>query len=262
MSEEVIEEGLEVETPEPEQQEAPRASREDWQRKQEEKASANGWKDFDDYVADGGDPTQWKTADAYNIYGELVSKMIKDRRDFDSRLQNVQKLSEVQVEAMRAELQKRRDDAIENGDKDAVKAVDNQLNKLNQPAPQQAPVELQEWNERNPWIFEDSAKSDRAKSVFTRTLQGGASITEAIRAVDATIAKEFSAPRKPAHIPESEKGKGSAGFKSKSDAVTMESLTSEEALAWKHMPQAWDNDPKKFLQSVADMRKAAAKGAR
>lgn len=262
MTDEALDEGLEIESEQEEQeqeQEArPSATREDWQRRQEEKASSSGWKDFDDYIENGGDPDKWKTADAYNIYGELVGKMLKDKRDFDARLQNVQKLNDVQVSALKSELQKKRDEAIEDGNKAAVHAFDKQLSEL---SPQQInrpanPREVEEWNERNPWITDGSAKSDRAYAVFNRALASGKSAADALHEVDTTIAKEFSPRPKPGHVPESERGRGSAGFKGKTESATMDSLSQEEALAWKHAPDTWNHDPKQFLKAVNDLRKA------
>lgn len=253
---EIVDEIEEVE----EQDESPKFSREDWENKQKEIASSSGWKDFEDYVADGGDPAKWKTADAYNIYGELVSSIKNQKRDFENRIEGYRKLSTAQIAAERARLSAEKDQAIEDGNKQAVHAIDKQLNSLN--VTQDAPVHtsLDEWNNSNPWIFEDTPKADRAKAVFTRATANGTSISDAIALVESVVAKEFAAKPKPqgrVTIPESERGKGSAGFGKKSGGIpTMDSLTPEELIPWKHMREAW-KDEKEFLQAVADDRKAA-----
>lgn len=239
----------------------PAFSLEDWQHAQEEKASASGWKPFDEYVSSGGDPTKWKTADAFNVYGEMIGTIRKTQKEFDQRLEGVHKLSQAQLAAERARLQAERDNAIDDGDKSKVHALDKQINSLNVAPVPQSNSELDEWNAKNPWIFEDSPKTDRAHSIFTRTVNAGKSVSEAIAAVEADIAKHFSPKpqQQRAHIPESEKGRGSAGFGKKTSALTMSDLTREEQAAYHHLPGAW-KDEKEFLQAVADDRKAAARG--
>jgi len=264
--EEVIEETVEEVEQEEVEQEAPRFSRDDWEQKQKEQASATGWKDFDDYVSDGGDPAKWKTADAYNIYGELVSTIKKNQRDFEQRIEGVQKLTQAQLAAERSRLQADRDQAIEDGNKTAVHKIDRQLNELNVPAVQPNSSTLDEWNAKNPWIFDDNdPKAVWAKTVWARASGAGKPLHEALAMVEAAVAEKFPskvAPRKPAHIPESERGNGSRGFGSKASLVaTMDNLTPDEAFAWNKMPEMWNNNPKAFLQSATDLRKAE-KGAK
>jgi len=233
-------------------------SLDDWQKAHEDKASASGWKPFDEYVASGGDPMKWKTADAFNVYGEMIGTIKKTQKDFEQRLEGVQKLSQAQLAAQREELLAKRDLAIEDGNKAAVHALDRQIGNLNVAPVPQSTGELDEWNARNAWIFEDSPKSDRAKSVFGKAVAAGKPVSAAIQLVEEDIQRHFGetkpAPR--VNIPESERGRGSVAFGKKTSALSMSDLTDDERVAWKHMPQAWNNDEKKFLQSVADMRKA------
>lgn len=249
-------EGLEAEVEQEVEVKAPSYSRDDWQKAQEEKASSNGWKDFDEYVSEGGEPGKWKTADAYNIYGELVGTIKQNKRDFEQRIENVHKLSQAQIAAERTRLYAERDQAIDDGNKAAVHALDKQLNTLNVAPVAQTNTDLDEWNSRNEWIFEDSPKSDRAKSVFGRAVASGKSVSQAIAEVESDIRKSFAAPSKPGNIPEAERGKGSAGFGKKSATITMGDLTRDEKLAYQAMPHAWKSE-KEFLQAVLDDRKAS-----
>lgn len=267
MSDEIEnQEELETEQQEPEQEQEQRQtfSRDDWQKAQADKASAKGWKDFDDYVADGGDPAKWKTADAYNTYGELVDTIKQQKRDFDQRLEGVHKLTQAQLAAQREQLSAKRDEAIESGDKAAVHALDKQISTLNIQPVQSVDPMLDEWNSRNAWIYEKSPKSKWAHEVFREAVQSGKSTGEAIMMVESEVKKHFSStpsPRTPGRVPESEKGNGSRGFKAASQALTMADLTREESLTYKAMPDAWKSE-KEFLQAVADDRKAAKGGAR
>jgi hypothetical protein len=259
MSEE-LETGLEAEV---EQEAKPQTfSREDWQRAQEEKASSSGWKDFDDYVAEGGDPAKWKTADAFNTFGELIGTIKQTKRDFEQRIEGVHKLSQAQIAAERARLSAERDQAIDDGNRATVHALDKQIQNLNVNPVPVTNTALDDWNAQNAWIFEDSPKSSRAKDVFGRAVASGKPINEAIELVEADIRKNFAIKReeKPANIPESERGRGSAGFgKGKSTSLSMSDLSRDEMLAYKAMPGAWKSE-KEFLQAVADDRKAAKGG--
>ena len=247
--------------PEPEVKETKRASREDYDRIQREKASKSGWKDFDEYVEEGGDPEKWKTADAFNTYGELIGTVKKQKQDFDQRLQGVQQLAEARIQAEREKLLSERKEAIKSGEVDQVESIEKQLNNLNQPIQSGPDPYLAEWNANNPWIMEDSPKADRAYKVFNTAIQQKKSVVEAVAMVEADIAKHFpSQPRKQATIPENERGKQSVGFGKTTKTLTMADLNDDEKLTWKHFSHAWGDDEKKFLQAASDLRKAANGG--
>lgn len=237
--------------------ETPKPSRADYDRIQAEKASKNGWKDFDAFVEEGGDPEKWKTADAFNTYGELIGTVKRQQAEFHQRLEGVQRLSEAQLAAQRAELTAKRDDLIDEGGKaKEVKALDKQLQALEQPIVQQTNPILDNWNAENPWINEDSPKAAYAKQVFGQSVASGKSIADAVADVEAGIKKHYPPQARTTTIPESERGAGPKGFNNKPKAVTMDTLTSEEANIWKHSAGMWKNDQKAFLQSVQDSRSA------
>ncbi len=244
-------------------EEAPRPSREDYSKKQEEKARKDGWVDFDEFVDAGKDPAHWRPAEAYNLFKDFKGTLTRKEQEFSQRIQGVQQLAQAQLQAQREELTQKRDAAIEQGQLKEVHSLDKQINNLNQPIVQPSPDPfLSEWNANNQWIFEDSPKADRAYKVFNTAINSGKNPQQAVAAVEADIAKHFpSASRQPVTIPESERGKPSVGFGKTQKALSMNDLNDDERLAWKAMGQsAWGGDTKVFLQAVQDSRTAAKGG--
>lgn len=249
-----------TEAPEvPAKAEKPSFSMEDWQKTQEEKAASSGWKPFDEYVSSGGDPAKWRTADAYNLYGEMVGTIKRQEQDFHQRTEGLVKYTQAQLAVQREQLLAQRDSAIESGNKAEVHKLDKQIEQTNihvAPPSTQSNAALAEWNEKNKWIFEDSPKATYAHSVFQRALQSGATVQDAISRVDTEIARHYPVAKPKAHVPETERGRGSVGFKGRQAALTMSDLTQQEAAIFRAMPNAWKSE-KDFLQAVADDRKAA-----
>jgi hypothetical protein len=234
-------------------------SLDDWRAQQEDKAAASGWKPFDEYVESGGDPAKWRTADAYNLYGEMVGTIKRQEQDFNQRTEGLVKYTQAQLQIQREQLLAQRDAAIEAGDKAQVHKLDKQLDQTNvqvAPTTTHGTVLLEEWNSKNQWINDGSPKASHAHATFARALQQGATIQDAISRVDAEISKHYPARQAKAHIPEGERGRGSVGFKGKSAALTMGDLTQQESAIFRAMPNAWKSE-KEFLQAVADDRKAA-----
>ena len=133
-----------------------------YEAKQAEQASKDGWKPYDDWVEGGGDPEKWVPASIFNVRGEFIGKLKDQDRQFNERLQGVNQLHQAQLEVQREELLAERADAIKSGGQEAVNKVaqiDKQLDTLSQPQPSTVPPELQEWNERNSWIKQPGARS-------------------------------------------------------------------------------------------------------
>lgn len=261
---EQIEQQEELEQPNSEQiTPDPKAyTRDDWQADQEKLARSNGWKPFDEFIDGGGDPAKWRDAGAYNTFGEMIGSLRRKEEEFNARLDGVQKLAQAQLNQERTRLIAERDALIEEGGRSKdVKALDNQLDKLNgatqavQPAADPA---LERWNAENPWIYEKSEKADDAKDIFAIELAKGRSIPQAIATVDAKMKRLYPSTSQAVQrsIPDSERGKPSGGFKSKPAAITMDSLSESERAIWRSSSSMWGGDEKAFLQSVTDTRKA------
>lgn len=258
----VVDDDVVEQIEETQEHDAPSFTQDDWQTLQEEQALQNGWKPFADYVSAGGDPKAWRSADAFNLYGDMASKFKRQTADFESRIEGVQKLAQAQIAAERARIERDRDEAIENGDKTAVHNLDKQLNSLNVQTPAPASSQqriLDDWNDSNPWIYDDSPKASRAKDVFGRATAAGKSVQEAIALVNADIQKNFSAPVAPRRsVPDSERGKSTPAFGKGNKSLTWNDLTNDELRSYNAMSEAWKSKDE-FLKAVKDARIAERK---
>ena len=237
-------------------------TQERWQESQEETARQYGWKPFDEYVEEGGDPKEWRTAEGFNIRGEFIGKLRDKDKDVEriveDRVSGVKKLYEAQINTLKG----KRDQAITEGDVEQVHAIEKEINELEKPPVQQPRVDQElenEWNAKNTWINEDSPKSVYAISQYTKYVQMGMGTADALSKVDKDIAREFPQQTKQrTTIPSGEKGKGPKGFqKPKAASVSFDDLTPAEKTIWDNMPEAWGNDVDKFLKAVADDRQAS-----
>jgi hypothetical protein len=226
---------------------------EHYQAAQEEKASKSGWMPFDEWVDSGKDPGAWKTADAFNTYGELVGQIKSKERDFEERLSGVNKINH----ALKSMLEQRKTEAIEAGDAQQVRSIEKEIREIDTPAPRSDRV-MDEWNDRNPWIYEDSPKSVYAQNLFSRQMAMGKTPADALKEVDQAIAKHYP-ETKPQNkgvgkVPDSELSRPKGFNKGGKTTVTMADITPEERKIWS---MGLFPDEKSFLQSVADSRKGA-----
>lgn len=232
-----------------------------YEAKQEEKASQEGWKPYDEFVENGGDPEKWVPAAIFNVRGEFIGKLKDQDKQFNERLQGVNQLHEAQLKIQREELMSERADAIKEGGQqavDRVAAIDKQLDTLSQAPVQNAvPPELQEWNQKNSWIKQAGARSVFAQTNFAQAIQAGKSITDAIKHVEELDRRDFpqtttKKPKEPAALSE---GGSKPGSKPSPKSLTWEDLTSDEVKIYNAMPGGW-KDKAHYLKAVADARKS------
>lgn len=129
-----------------------------------DKASKGGWQDRDTWVAAGKDPSEWVPAKVFNKNGALyesiqdLKRRDKDRESTTSALfEQNRKLTEQLIALRKGEKLKERDTAIESGDKDAVRRLDTEIQKIDkdlEPAPKAPEVspEVQGWIKARPWL--------------------------------------------------------------------------------------------------------------
>lgn len=267
MSEEKLREELSPEEdpqePDPQEPQEPEEptppTEEDWKAAQEEAAKTNGWKPFDDFVKDGGDPKDWVPAEMFNVRGEFIGKLRQKDRELEQkvqeRVQNVEKLYKAKIDELKAQQRK----AVEAGDTEEFDRLDNEIHELSKPDTQNGGYtnpSLEEWNQKNPWVFENTPKAAYAKQVFAQEVNQGKRPEDALATVDAEVAKHFSEQQASKSVPASEKGKGSRGFKTKSKSLSMDDLSDDEKSLWKNASEFWGGDESKFLKAVADARAA------
>ena len=237
-----------------------------WKESQEHQARSSGWKPLEEFVADGKDPENWVSPEVYNERGRFLRQIKNQKREFErtldekvgERVQGVKKLYEARI----ADLNALKHSAIEDGNVETVRQIDEQIDDLRQNTPvhnpyippQLHPAE-EAWNAQNPWINEAGPKTEYAQLRYQDYRSRNISVEDALKAVDRDVEAKF--PNKQTKIPPSEKGSGSGGFnRKKSNSVSSNDLTMEEKSLWKNAPELWDNDENAFLKAVADARGA------
>lgn len=238
----------------------------------EQRAVGNGWTNRETWESKGGDPDDWVSAKKFNERGQMIGdiinlkKMVGDQQnDFTSRLDSQKKLHEAQLKVTIADLESKRDDAIDLADRDKANSFQKQIDdvkdqsvELNQDVkPAQATDQsmLDDWNKNNPWILEmDSPKAAYAMERFNVYLRGGKSSNDAIQAMESDVARHFK-ERNPRREDEShaEGGRSKPG-KNGSVKLTWAQLSADEVKWYSALPGAWKTKDE-FLQSVADERK-------
>lgn len=162
----------------------------------------------EDWVKQGRDPAKWVAPELFaettrritetNKLKQENARLRAEREEDNRRLTNVAFLQQQQITRLRADLESRRDDAIDVGDKGAVKAFDKQLRDLDteesliKEAPKQQlsiPPEVQEWNEENEWLTADHPLKPLANDIFAKAINQGKTIAGALRLVDKELAK-------------------------------------------------------------------------
>lgn len=147
----------------------------------EQTALDQGWKPKDQWIADGGDPDEWKPAKAFIRDGELFSKMdglkrqLKDTQKALHALQSHhEKVKEVEYKRALDTLKEEKKAALIDGDPDKVVEIDEQI--LDLKAQQQAQKKAAEipqgpdprflqWVEKNSWYGQDSEMRELADRI-------------------------------------------------------------------------------------------------
>jgi len=231
---------------------------------------------IDEWVKQGRNPAKWvapelfaETTRRINETGKLKQenqRLRAEREEDNRRLTNVAFLQQQQITRLRADLEGRRDDAIDVGDRTAVKEFDKQLRDLateesliqEQPRQQSAiPPEVQEWNEENPWLTPDHPLNGMVNDVFVKAMNEGKTIAGALRVVDRELAKHKDEPAQKKIATKSMVDSPSRGTVSRSDSVGLrfEDCTREEKEMFNEFYKPSGATLKEFLKDVSLSRK-------
>lgn len=230
----------------------------------------------DEWVKQGRDPELWVPPDVFKERTQRINETSKlkqenqrlraEREEDNRRLTNVAFLQQQQITRLRADLESRRDDAIDVGDRTAVKAFDKQLRDLDteeslikEPIQQQSniPPEVQEWNEENAWLTADHPLKSVANDVFIKAMNDGKTIAGALRLVDKELAKHKDEPVQKRVASRSMVDSPSRGAVSRSDSagLRMSDCTREERDMFNEFYKPSGISEKEFLKSVSESRK-------
>ena len=230
----------------------------------------------DEWVKQGRDPELWVPPDVFKERTQRINETSKlkqenqrlraEREEDNRRLTNVAFLQQQQITRLRADLESRRDDAIDVGDRTAVKAFDRQLRDLDteeslikEPPKQQLniPAEVQEWNEENEWLTADHPLKPIANDVFAKAIEQGKTIAGALRLVDKELAKHKDEPvqKKVASRSIVDSPSRAAVSRSDSAGLRMSDCTREERDMFNEFYKPSGISEKEFLKSVSESRK-------
>lgn len=230
----------------------------------------------EEWVEQGRDPEKWRSEEVFKEVtqriketGRLNQKLQQERlaREEDNRrLTNVAFLQQQQITRLRADLESRRDDAIDVGDRTAVKALDKQLRDLDAeeslikepPKPQSSvPPEVAEWNAENDWLTPDHPLQPVANEVFVKAINDGKTIAGALRLVDKELSKRRQDEPAPRKTPTKSIVDNPRGAVARSESVTMRmsDCTREERDMYNEFYKPSGISEKEFLKSVAESRK-------
>ena len=246
----------------------------------EKKASGMGWRPKDEWK---GDEDDWSSAKRFLQTREIIesnkhlrSDIDKMNFDFDSRIQNLQKFHQQNLNSQIQSLKDKRDSAAADADMETYQAANEQLDVLQkQPAPvnvdnnqQQFVANIvnhpvtQSFIQENPWINENGAKGTFGKKIFADWVNQNANnpnaiLEQGLSLVKESVNREFPQinPNRETNQSMGEKGGGARRSVSR-NKLTMNDLTRVENNIWHAMGNTWKSE-KEFLQAVADDRKGA-----
>lgn len=229
----------------------------------EERAKANGWKSLEQHVKDGGSAEDWRSAEAFLLYGEMQDTIKGFKSGYENKAANTAKMLNALHEQRMQELEDKFDNAVESGDADAIKKARKDISDHEKSAPVDEPVQqndsvLDAWNRKNAgWINDgDNPKAVYAHAQWNQIMRKHGGNTEAgLAELDAKLVEKFPAQNR-GSVPGSESGKNS-GFKGKSRALTWSDLNEDERKVFE--TGVFGSDKDKFLKKAKDARDATEK---
>ena len=225
---------------------------------EEERARAGGWRPKEEW---DGPAEEWRSAEVFNERGEWITRHKEQEKritsieeKFNVRMDNANKLHQQQIELQRAELVRKRDDAIDLADREAANGYQDDIDSLNvQPETNNDQAKLDSWNASNQWVLGDTPKAEYAKARFGRYSAQGLGVDAAIAQLEADVAREFPEVNPARDKQPSSEGGSGPGKKRAVRKLSMADITSEERKYYHSMPGAWASEAD-FLQAVQDTR--------
>lgn len=234
----------------------------------EQKAYDQGWRPRDDFEGPEGN---WKSANQYVSDGEWLGK-IKDlnqkidaqARDFDDRLENVNKLNEARRGGEISALRKAQRDAVEMADSDAYDSAQSQIEDLEKqsnvpPGQPQKDPDIAEWEANNSWINEPgNEKASVANGIWSAfTSQNpAATAKQALAHVDERIGKMYpSSTSNPRREAPNTSENLTRKPQNRNRDLSMGDLTQTEQAEWSQHGRMMFKTEKAFLKAVKDARK-------
>lgn len=241
----------------------------------EERASIQGWKPKEAFVADGGNEDDWRPAKEFVDRGELFSKIEDIKRENRNLKRTMQLFREhhekvAQVEYQRAldTLKRQKKEALLEGDADKVIEIDSQILETRdaqkaaavtdayheETAPAVNPA-FSAWQERNSWYQYDSEMRSFADQIGVAMKQANPSATpevilkEVEKRVKKAYSEKFVNPRKE-DAPAVEAG----GRSPRTSRANQIDLTEDEQRAMRRFVKAGAMTEEQYIAEVKTMR--------
>lgn len=236
----------------------------------EQKAWDQGWRPKEDFK---GSEENWKTPKEFIKDGEwlaqiksLKQEQEQQKRDFDERLENTNKLNEARRQAEITKLKAAQRSAVDMADAEAFDTAQNQIDALEKETTQSTPAQqptkaasIVEWEAQNPWINDNNdERTPVTQAIWSRYLQQNPNATpeQALAHVDGRISQLY--PTSNANPRRNQPNTTETPRKvsrAKGKAITMNDLTSDERDEWNLYGQAMFKSESSFLKAVTDARK-------
>lgn len=209
----------------------------------EAKALQKGWQTKADWTESGKDPDEWISANHFNKNGEMFSQMQRlksNAKNQDQRIADNNVMWKTQIEMQKQELLDKRDDAIEDSNKDEVKKLDSQINQLDQQAAKLTTAEVPQLSQEDA-IAEQTyfnslnpGQQPYAQQVAQHFINQGLFGEDLVNSVSAQVIKQF-----PPTNPRREKAPATDNSKRTSKIedgkMTVDNLTSEQKAVMQSM---------------------------
>jgi hypothetical protein len=232
----------------------------------EQEAKSQGWTSLEEWKAAGKDPDKWKSAHSFVEYGKLKSsmeeKLHKLERNFESRLDNVNKLHQLQLENTIKALKQQRMEAVQMADVESYNAIDQRIKEYESALPTATPQEptkdpmIASWEARNQWIFDNSnPKAVEAKSLWNAyaTNNPNATVEDALRYVDDRINKLYPRENPMRDLPTATE-KGTRPTTTQKQSLTWDQLSADEQFVWRNGGESLYGNKQAYLKAVLDAR--------
>jgi hypothetical protein len=237
----------------------------------QQEAYKSGWRPKEEFK---GDPDNWTSASAYIKFQKLQKQVSSQKAEFEKQLRENndfnRSMHKTQLEMQRKQFEAERDAAVEEGDTEAFKRNQKQIDDLaSQERKIDSPAEVDtnndpdvaSWLARNSWIDSDAPKANYADALFEQIKGSNPGITtrDALDVLDEKLEDAFptgksnSNPRRTAPS-SSETSTRKAGTNSKR-ALSMSDLSEDEKDFWRIAGKSvFGGNQKKFLESVKNSR--------
>lgn len=234
----------------------------------EDLARAGGWKPESEWEGDDKQkPAQFISAELFNERGVWIERhKTQEKRlnemesSFNTRMNNANKLHNQQLEVQKSELIRKRDNAIDDADRETANKLQDDIDNINTQSAEvsQTPVgndqeTIANWNTSNPWITGNDPKAAYAKQQFSAYLNQGLDASTAIRQMESDVNRSFPALNTERDRQPTPEGGSKPGGKRGAKKLSMSDITADELKFYRSMPGAWASE-KDFLQAVQDTR--------